>query len=192
VLPFGRMERASAGLGAAPPGPPASWRRSAEPLVLEVSVMPDNPFPTSLRRSPGDPRPLIERINAQILERIEEAMEMAGLQLMVELRKAAGQPAPQTASVADREEFGRRGREMLEAIAEAFQLDLGPDERAALAAAEAQGVDEQSRRLAGQVHLAKTLPDYWQRFEAHCAAYSQTRLAAAASRGGWLGRLLGG
>ena len=94
--------------------------------------------------------------------------------------------------MADREEFGRRGREMLEAIAQAFRLELGADDRAALAAAEAGGADEQSRRLAGQVHLAKTLPDYWQRFEAHCAAHSQARLAAAANRGGWLGRLLGG
>jgi hypothetical protein len=152
--------------------------------------MPDNPFPTSLRRSPDDPRPLIERINAQILERIEEAMEMAGLQLMVELRKATGRPAPETTSAADREEFGRRGREMLEAIAEAFRLELGPDERVALAAAEARGADEQGRLLAGQVHLAKTLPDYWQRFETHRTAHTQMRLAGA-GRGGWLGRLLG-
>jgi hypothetical protein len=80
---------------------------------------------------------------------------------------------------------------MLEAIAEAFRAELGPDDRAALAAAEARGSDQQSRRLAGQVHLAKTLPDYWQRFEAHRAAHCQGRLSAARRPGGWLQRLLG-
>jgi hypothetical protein len=153
--------------------------------------MTDNPFPTSLRRRADDQRPLIDRINAQVLERIEEAVEMSALELMVALRKAEGQPAPETGNAADREEFHARGREMLEAIAEAFRVELGPDDRAALAAAEARGSDQQSRRLAGQVHLAKTLPDYWQRFEAHRAAHCQRRLSAARKPGGWLQRLLG-
>jgi hypothetical protein len=153
--------------------------------------MTDNPFPTSIRRRADDPRPLVERINAQLLERIEEAVEMSGLELMVELRKAEGQPAPETSSAPDRAEFRARGREMLEAITEAFRAELGPEDRAALAAAEARGADDQGRRLAGQVHLAKTLPDYWQRFEAHRAAHSKARLSAARRPGSWLGRLLG-
>jgi hypothetical protein len=152
----------------------------------------DNPFRTSLRRNPDDRRPLAERINAQLMERIEEAVELAGLQLMVELRRAEGRPAPESASAADREEFQVRTREVLEGIAQAFHAQLGSQERTALAGAEAAGGDRRRGRLAGQVYLAKTLPDYWQRFELHRTAYSESRLSRVRRPRSWFRRLVGG
>src|SRR6266436_4056010 len=66
----------------------------------------DNPFHTKgLRHGANDPRGLLERIEAQLAERIEEAVEMAALELLVELRKRHQRPAPASDSQADREEF---------------------------------------------------------------------------------------
>src|SRR5712692_9856612 len=48
----------------------------------------DNPFHTKgLRHGANDPRGLLERIEAQLAERIEEAVEMSALELLVELSK---------------------------------------------------------------------------------------------------------
>ena len=52
-----------------------------------------------------DPRGLVERIEAQLRDRITEALDMAGLKLMVDLRQRQGRPAPETSSDADRREF---------------------------------------------------------------------------------------
>ena len=51
------------------------------------------PFP----HQHGDPRGLQERIDGQLQERIEEAVEMAGLELLVALRKKQRRPAPELA-----------------------------------------------------------------------------------------------
>jgi hypothetical protein len=45
----------------------------------------------------GDARGLVERIEAHLRERIEEAAEMAALKLMVDLRAESGRPAPSAA-----------------------------------------------------------------------------------------------
>ena len=50
----------------------------------------------------GDARGLIERIEAQLRDRIEEAIEMAALKLMVDTRAQTGRPAPESTSAADR------------------------------------------------------------------------------------------
>ena len=46
----------------------------------------------------GDTRGLLERIEAQLRERIEEAIEMAALKLMVDTRAQTGRPAPESTS----------------------------------------------------------------------------------------------
>ena len=138
----------------------ARHRTSTEPYVT------DGPFPTSLRRNPDDPRPLIERIQAQLGERIEEAADIAELHL--------------------------RALELLAGVAAAFRVELAGESRSALAAAERTATDERARLLAAQVHLARTLPDYWQRFEAHRAAYCQARLSAPTAPRSWIQRILGG
>jgi hypothetical protein len=149
--------------------------------------MSDSPFRGAFGHQHGDPRGLIERVHAQLLERIQEAVEMAGLGLMVELRRRHGRPAPDTDSAADRTEFEETARALLTQLRAAFAAELSTDRRQALDRAEAAaGATEPV--LAGQAFLARELPDYWQRFEAHRAAYAQARLEAPPATG-WLGRL---
>ena len=139
-----------------------------------------------------DPRGLAERIQAQLGERIEEAVEMAGLKLMVDLRMRHGRPAPETSSETDRREFEALAGELLAYLRNAFHTELGAQDRAELERAEAGHPSGRARLLAGQVLLARRLPDYWQRFENYQIAFAGARLAAPASRGGRLGRFLGG
>jgi hypothetical protein len=153
---------------------------------------PEPDFRTSLRRNPDDPRSLIERIDAQIAERIGEAVDLAALRLLVELRKRDGRPLPEAGSARDRDQFERLVRKFLQALRDAIHAELPPDQRAALEAAESRtlGSNVPERLLAGQVHLARRQPDYWQRFEAHARAYHEAHLAQAPPAG-WIQRLLG-
>ena len=73
----------------------------------------DSPFLTSLRRDASDPRSLLERIDAQLKERIEEACEFFCLDLLVQLRDAHGRPAPQPDNPTDRNEFKQLDLEKL-------------------------------------------------------------------------------
>jgi hypothetical protein len=152
--------------------------------------MSDGAFRGAFGHQHGDPRGLIERIHAQLRERIQEAVEMAGLELMVELRRHHGRPAPDTTSAADRAEFEETARVLLVHLRAAFHTDVTADQRAALERAEA-ATGEPEPLLAGQALLARELPDYWQRFETYRAAYAQACLEAPAPTSGWLGRLLG-
>lgn len=155
--------------------------------------MTQGPLPGAFPHQHDDPRGLRERIHAQLRERIEEAVELAGLKLLVDLRERHGQPAPETSSAADRREFEETARDLLSHVRQAFHANLGAELRAALAQAEAAGAEARERLLLGQVFLARRLPDYWQRFEAYRLAYCRTRLEAPPPpRRGWLARLLGG
>jgi hypothetical protein len=138
----------------------------------------------------GDPRNLAERIDAQLRERIEEAVELAGLEVMVERRRRLGRPAPETSSQADRREFEAAARDVLAHLRHAFWAQLGADLRREVERAEA-GDAEAHRVLAGQVLLARRLPDYWQRFEAYRAEYAAARLDSQGAQGGWLDRFFG-
>ncbi|MCI0546373.1 MAG: hypothetical protein L0027_03715 [Candidatus Rokubacteria bacterium] len=153
--------------------------------------MAPNPFRTSLRRNPEDPRGLIERIEAQIRERIEEAVDMAALQLLVGLRQKEQRAAPQETSAADRAEFEALAGEVLADLGRAFRRALSPEEDKGLAGAEV-GSDDRARALGGQVYLARRLPDYWQRFASFTAAYQDTRIGQATSRRSPLRRLFRG
>jgi hypothetical protein len=138
----------------------------------------------------GDARGLLERIEAQLRERIEEAIEMAALKLMVDARAQAGRPAPESTSPADRSEFETGVRTLLGRLCERFVADLPPELHARYEQAEAAVTDETARQLAGQVFLARQLPDYWQRFERYQRQDAEARLAEAA-RPGWIRRLFG-
>lgn len=152
----------------------------------------DNPFHTKgLRHGTNDPRGLLERIEAQLGERIEEAVEMAALELLVELCKRHQRPAPASDSQADREEFQVLSADLLEYLRQAFTAEMPAERRVALARAEAGGSGERDRALRGQVFLARQLPDYWQRFEAHRAAHATARLSAPPPPPGLLKRLFG-
>jgi hypothetical protein len=152
----------------------------------------DNPFRTTgLRHGQGDPRGLRERIQAQLTERIEEAVEMAALHLLVELRTHEGRAAPETDSRADRDEFAALATDLLRYLGQAFEQELGPEQRRDLDRARAEGADPRARELHGQVFLSSRLPDYWQRFEAQRAAHAAARLTSPARPVGLLKRLFG-
>ena len=152
----------------------------------------ENPFSTTgLRHGTDDPRGLRERIEAQLTERIDEAVEMAALHLLVELRKHHDRPAPESDSREDRDEFATLAADLLAYLGEAFEAELSADQRGELDRARAGGADAHARGLRGQVFLSRQLPDYWQRFEGHRAAYAQARLASPDRPGGFFKRLFG-
>jgi hypothetical protein len=150
--------------------------------------MTERAFSGAFPHQHGDPRGLIERIHAQLRERIEEAVEMAALELLVKLREAHGQPAPDSASAADRREFERTSRELLAYLHDAFAAELTSEQRGASERTQAEARHDQPL-IAVQALLARRLPDYWQRFERHRAAYAQARIDAPAARAGWFDRL---
>ena len=139
----------------------------------------------------GDARGLLERIEAQLCERIDEAIEMAALKLMVDTRAQAGRPSPESTSAADRAEFESTARALLIRLRERFLAELPVVLRPQYDQAEAAAADDAARPLVGQVFLARRLPDYWQRFERYQQADAQDRLADPARPGGWLRRLFG-
>lgn len=138
----------------------------------------------------GDARGLIERIEAQLRDRLEEAIEMAALKLMVDTRAQTGRPAPESTSAADRSEFEAASRALLLRLRERFLADLPAALRTGYDRAEAAAEAGPARALAGQVFLARHLPDYWQRFERFQLEDAQARLADS-GRPGWIRRLFG-
>ncbi|HXJ82182.1 MAG TPA: hypothetical protein VMS64_26305 [Candidatus Methylomirabilis sp.] len=114
---------------------------------------------------------------------------MAGLALMVDLRRHRGRPAPDTASEADRREFEQIAADVLAHLRDALRAGLTTEERDALDRAEASHQEPRERLLAGQVLLARRLPDYWQRFETHQAAYAKTRVESPEPPESWISRL---
>jgi len=150
-----------------------------------------NPFGTSLRRDPADPRGLRDRIEAVLLERLEEAVDTACLELLVEARRARNLPPPVADSAEDRAEFERLVRVFLGRLKASITAGLGVEERRHLAPAPPGTRDEGARLLAVQVSLARLLPDYWQRFEAVKNEFAAEQTLPPRGRGGLLGRLFG-
>jgi len=115
----------------------------------------------------SEPRdPLATRIDAEVRQRLEEAVDYACLEMMVAARRARGLPPPATDNAADRREFERGVLAFLSRLEREL---ASPPARGVPVAAEADG--EVGRLLAVQVTLAKSLPDYWQRFDAARAAW---------------------
>ena len=155
-------------------------------------------FGTSLRRDSGQPRDLRARVDAEVRERIGEAVDSICLAAMVESRQARGLPAPAPDSARDRTEFDTSVDAFLSRLGDEMLATLAEDQRRSVAvAADRAGEDRLMRLLAIQVTLAKLLPDYWQRFETVQAAHvtdgrADTPPTSGRDRPGWLGRLLGG
>jgi len=139
-----------------------------------------DPFPTSLRRNPDDPRGLLERIDAQLQERLEEAVDFFCLDLLVKVRQARSRPSPEEKSEKDRREFQELVEEFLGFLRKGFLAKLGEEEAARLRSGEGAARGTRAQRLvAVQVQLAKALPDYWQAFDEFTARFTWERLAAA-------------
>lgn len=150
-----------------------------------------NPFSTSLRRNPEDPRGLLERIEAQLRERLEEAVDFFCLDLLVKLRRAYNRPLPEKGEK-DRQEFQQLVQEFLAFLREGFLARLGEEEVALLRSVEEEASGNPGQRLvAVQVHLARALPDYWQAFDEFTTRFTQERLAAPPSKPALLDRLFG-
>ena len=151
--------------------------------------MSEPPFPGAYPHQHHDPRGLLERIEAQLRERIAEAVDMAGLALIVDLRHRRGRPAPDTASDADRREFEQLASALLAHVRDALRAELPAEERDELDRVESSRQELRERLLAGQVFLARRLPDYWQRFEVHQSAYAKMLVERPEPRENWIGRL---
>ena len=153
------------------------------------------PFNTSLRRGAGEPRDLIARVDAEVRDRIGEAVDFVCLDSMVRSRGAAGLSAPAPDSTTDRAEFDRRVETFLARLGDAMVTALDAEQRRSLAALDRAGGDRLAHLLGVQVALAKLLPDYWQRFEQARVAYAAEPDAppppSGGDRPGWLDRLLG-
>jgi len=154
-------------------------------------MTPDSWFGTSLRRDPNQPAALTDRIEAQLRERLEEAVDFVCLGALVERRRALSLPAPRADSASDRAEFTEGVRAFLADLRAAIEPDLDEGQRRKVAAAEQAPGDEMHRLLGVHVALARELPDYWQRFEAARATYTAARVKSGRERGGLLGRLFG-
>src|SRR5262245_29476006 len=121
----------------------------------------EGPFRGAFRHQHGEPQSLRERIDAQLRERIEAAVEMAALELMVEARKRQQKAPPEENNSRDRAEFHATADEVLEHLHRAFRTGLPPADRDAFdAATRPSAGDPHAERLVGQVFLAKRLPDY--------------------------------
>jgi hypothetical protein len=134
-------------------------------------------FGTSLRRDADDPRRLWERIDAQIAERIEDALDSACLDLMVEIRRARDLPMPVATSVQDRKEFEGLVGGLLDGLGR-LSAELTEEQRSRLAAALGAAPGPSGRALGLQVALAKLLPDYWSRFDEIRMEFATERRAA--------------
>src|SRR5215813_6702940 len=134
-------------------------------------MTPSSFFGTSLRRDPSQPADLNARIEAQLRERLEEAVDFVCLEALVKRRQALSLPAPSAENTRDREEFTRSVHAFLTELWSAIAPTLSDAQRQKTAAAERASGDETQRLLGVHVVLARELPDYWQRFEAGRTAY---------------------
>jgi len=149
------------------------------------------PFGTSLRRDPGDPRGLRARIEAVLLERLEEAVDAACLEVLVEARRGRNLPPPVADDVEDRAEFDRLVGAFLGRLEASMRVGLGDEERGRLASAAPGAGAGTAQLLADQASLATRLPDYWQRFETVKNEVAAEQKALPPDRGGRRGRLFG-
>jgi hypothetical protein len=133
------------------------------------------------RTPPGAPRDLLSLIDAEIRDRLEEAVDHACLDALVSARRAAGAPLPVADDARDREEFTASVRALLERLRDEIPTDAN----------EVADGDEEWRLLAGQIGRAKALPGYWQQFEAVRQRFTAEYATLRSARRGVLGRLLG-
>lgn len=128
-------------------------------------------------RHPDRSHDLGTRIEHEVRERLEEAVDYVCLEALVRTRRARNLPAPVADNAADRREYTEHVRAFLVQIERELSADLNAEQRRRVVMP--TGGDEDARLMAVQVSLARLLPDYWQRFDAARARY----LAEPASPG---------
>ena len=126
---------------------------------------------------------LVTRIEHEVRERLEEAVDFVCLEALVNARRASGRPAPVADNAADRADYQAHVAAFLRLLASELRaVELSPAR--AIAGDDAQ-------LLGRQVALARTLPDYWQRFEALSARYLAEPAASGGKGRSRLARLFG-
>jgi len=133
-------------------------------------------FGTSLRRDPEQSPDLHARIDAQLAERLEEAVDFVCLDALVQSRRAHGLSAPVADSEADRAEFTTSVGALLARLERELLSDLTIEDQRRLRQ-RAGGADGEHAALKLQVLLARERPDYWQRFDAVREAYTAEYVA---------------
>ena len=119
---------------------------------------------------PGQPRDLHSRIDAQLTERIEEAVDFVCLDALVASRRARHLAHPVADSAEDRAEFEDGVRAFLQHLERTLLPLLPPEQRGRLSVAGTARTETTGVSI--QVALAKALPDYWQRFDELRQAYT--------------------
>jgi hypothetical protein len=151
-------------------------------------------------RHPDRSHDLDARIEYEVRERLEEAVDYVCLDALVQARRAQGLPPPAADNPEDRRAYTANVLAFLDLLRCELSPALSIEDQRKLPAPNADG-DPQAHLIALQVVLARRLPDYWQRFEAvqtRFLASPELRTADAdtvGSRGerrGLLARLFGG
>ena len=137
-------------------------------------------------RDPGG-GDLATRIETELRERLEEALDAACLDTLVKLRETRGLPSLRADSPVDRAAYQAEMRRLLE------RLDAQIDDPGPASGREpgSEPADAQARLMARQVALARALPDYWQRFESARLEYTGERMGSGGESRTFLGRLFG-
>ncbi len=134
-------------------------------------------------RHPDRSHDLATRIEYEVRERLEEAIDFVCLEALVKTRRDAGGPAPAADNPADRAQY--------EAHVSRFLRLLDSEVRATSATPPSAVDAPDARLLARQVSLARTVPDYWQQFETLSARYLAEPSTSSGERRGLLARLFG-
>ena len=131
-------------------------------------------------RHPDRSHDLGTRIEFEVRERLEEAVDYVCLDALVRARRARGLPPPAADNPDDRRAYTVNVLAFLELLRREIVGGLSAEDQRKVLNATPAGGDEQAQLVAVQVALARLLPDYWQRFDAVQARY----LAAPAESGG--------
>jgi hypothetical protein len=130
-------------------------------------------------RHPDRSHDLGTRIEAEVRERIEEAVDHVCLDALVRARHARGLPPLDAGSPEDRHAYGLAVLAFLDLLRRELTVGLDAEQLRRVAGLARGAADEQGRLIALQVALARMLPDYWQRLELLSGRY----LADPAFRG---------
>jgi hypothetical protein len=142
-------------------------------------------------RHPDRSHDLATRIEFEVRERLEEAIDYVCLEALVRERRGRGLPPPAAESQEDRRAYTNNVLAFLRLLRRELTPPPGGGK-----VAQPSG-DEQAELLTGQVALARSLPDYWQRYEILAESFlAGTATPKGAGSGGesrgLLGRLFGG
>src|SRR5215475_2609415 len=122
-------------------------------------------------RHPDRTHDLSTRIDLEVRERLEEAVDFVCLEALVQARRERGLPPPAADNKADRRDYQANVSAFLTLLERELTTDLTADQRERLGAATAAPRDGEAKLVTTQVALARLLPDYWQRFDTVRARY---------------------